>query len=162
MRIKMGFFSRLFGITEPVQEPVIEAELKENKDMLWERVSSILSYVDNDLRPELVRAQQKKWMRATISDFRNFHAKMMDGRMRLEKDVARLEAVPLQNPAFQEYSRNMSNSFKRLIGELKEVEHQLQGERNVTEVTNHVTEGINVFDELKGYWTSQVRKQFLD
>lgn len=158
----MGFFSRLFGASEPVQEQVIETELKENKDLLWERVSGVLSYVENDLRPELVRAQQKKWIRATFSDFRNFHAKMMEGRMRLEKEIVRLEAVPLQNPSFQEYSRNMAGSFRRLIQEIKSVEQQLQGEKNITEITNHVTEGINVFDELRGYWTSQVRKQFLD
>jgi len=158
----MGFFSKLFGKEEAVEEPVVQAELKENKDLLWERVSGVLSYVENDLRPELVRAQQKKWIRATLSDFRNFHAKMMEGRMRLEKEIAKLEAVPLQNPIFQEYSRSLVGSFRRLNEEIKAVEQQLQGERNLTEITNHVTEGITVFDELKGYWTSQVRKQFLD
>ncbi|MEK6938921.1 MAG: hypothetical protein AABX04_07825 [Nanoarchaeota archaeon] len=158
----MGFFSRLFGTEEPVSEPVIQAELKENKDLLWERVSGTLSYVDSELRPELVRGQQKKWVRATFSDFRNFHAKMMEGRMRLDKEAVRVEAVPLQNPAFQEYSRNITASIRRLVDELKTVENQLQGEKNITEITNHITEGINIFDELKGYWSSQVRKQFLD
>ncbi|MFH0701588.1 MAG: hypothetical protein V2A62_04075 [Candidatus Woesearchaeota archaeon] len=158
----MGFFSRLFGTEEPVSEPVIQAELKENKDMLWERVSGTLSYVDSELRPELVRGQQKKWVRATFSDFRNFHAKMMEGRMRLDKEAVRVEAVPLQNPSFQEYSRNITASIRRLVDELKTVENQLQGEKNITEITNHITESISIFDELKGYWSSQVRKQFLD
>lgn len=158
----MGFLSRLFGTEEPVSEPVIQAELKENKDLLWERVSSTLSYVENELRPELVRGQQKKWVRATFSDFRNFHAKMMEARMRLEKEAARVEAVPLQNLTFQEYSRNITASVRRLVDELKTTENQLQGEKNITEITNHITESINIFDELKGYWSSQVRKQFLD
>ncbi|MFA6461883.1 MAG: hypothetical protein WCV90_06470 [Candidatus Woesearchaeota archaeon] len=158
----MGFLSRLFGKAEPVEESVIQAELKENKDMLWERVSDVLSYVDNDLRPELVRAQQKKWARATISDFRNFYTKIRDGRMRLEKDMTRIEAVPLQNPSFQEYSHSISASVKKMSEELKIVENQLSGEKNITEVTDHITEGINAFDELKNYWATRVRKQFLD
>jgi|GEM_PF-2622864 len=158
----MGFFSRLFGKEVPVEEPIVQAELKENKDMLWERVSAVLSYVDNEFRPELVRAQQKKWARATISDFRNFYSKIRDGRTILEKEAARIEAVPLQNPSFQEYSRSIVVSTRKMAEELKFVEDQLGGEKNITEITNHITESINVFDELKNYWASRVRKQFLD
>ncbi|MBI4983164.1 hypothetical protein HZC32_00780 [Candidatus Woesearchaeota archaeon] len=156
----MGFFSRLFGGREQMQEAALPSpELKDNKDLMWSRISEALSYIDNELRPELVRAQQKKWIRATFSDFRNFHLKIRDGRIRVEREAARLEAVPLTNPLFQEYSRNIVALTIKLSMELKLVEDQLQGERNINEITSHLSEGINIFDDLKSYWVSRVRKQ---
>jgi hypothetical protein len=159
----MGILSRLFGKQEPVQEaPQPEGESKENKDLLWERISEVMAFGDNQLKPELVRAQQKKWVRATFSDFRNFHIKVRDFKTKVERDTAKIEAVPMQSAIFQEYSKNIVSMLKQLTSHLKSAENQLSGERNITEITNSLTLAVNSYDEVKDYWANKVRKQFLE
>ena len=159
----MGILSRLFGKQEPVQEaPQSEAESKDNKDLLWERISEIMAFGENQLKPELVRAQQKKWVRATFSDFRNSHIKIRDFRTKIERETAKIEAVPMQSMIFQEYTRNIISMLKQLNAQLKVAENQLGGERNITEIANSLTLSVNSYDEVKDYWTNKVRKQFLE
>lgn len=159
----MGFLSKIFGKQEPVQEAAQqELESKESKDLLWARISEITTFGDNQLRPELARAQQKKWVRATFSDFRNFYAKIRDFRAKIEKDTAKIESVPMQSAEFQEYSRNVVAMIRRLTTEMKIVEDQLGNEKNVNEIANHLLASVNAYDEFKDYWTNRVRKRFLD
>lgn len=158
----MGFWSNLFGSGEPAAEtPAILPESKESKDLLWDKISSTLSILDNELRPIMVQAQQKKWVRATVSDFRNFTIKLRDGRTRAEKETAKIEAVPLQNPEFQDCAKTVGYFLKRINGEIKLVEEQLNGERNITQIPAHLSEGLSALEQLKGYWTN-ARKKFLE
>ena len=117
--------------------------------------------MDNELRPVMVQAQQKKWVRATASDFSNFTIKLRNGRTRTEKETARIEAVPLQNPEFQDCARTVTDFLKKINFEIKSVEEQLTGERNITQIPAHLTEGLSSLEQLKGYWTN-ARKKFLE
>jgi head-tail adaptor len=139
-----------------------ELESKESKDLLWARINEITTFGDNQLRPELARAQQKKWVRATFSDFNNYYGKVRDFRAKVERDITKVEAVPMQSAEFQEYSRNVVAMIKRLVLEMKMVEDQLGNEKNVNEIAAHLLASINTYDEFKDYWSNRVRKRFLD
>ncbi len=158
----MGLFTKLFGKAEPMSEiPPVVDEGKDNKDLLWGRISQITSFVDSELRAELMRADEKKWIRATFSDFRNFHIKFRDFRVKLDKELSKLESVPLQSPMFQDYTRSMLGYLKALSTSLKNVEDQLYGEKNITEIARNIKTAINNLDDFKGYWNT-VRKHFLE